>query len=117
MGFAFLLVGGPLSAQQRPDEHGIYKVGSGVTAPKAIYQPNPEYSDKARKKKISGSVRLALTVTTDGLARDVKVTLGLEKSLDQQAVKAVSTWKFEPATLDGKPVPVYVEVEVTFNTY
>jgi periplasmic protein TonB len=115
IGIAVLLGGSPLCAQQQPDAYGIYKVGNGVSPPKAIYAPQPEYSEKARKEKLSGSVRLSVTVSADGVVRDAKVSKGLEKSLDQQAVKAVSTWKFEPAVANGKPVPVYVEVEVTFN--
>jgi periplasmic protein TonB len=112
-----MLGGSSLSAQQQPDSNGIYKVGHGVRAPKPVYHPEPEYSDKGRKNKISGSVLLSMIVTEEGLTRDVKVTEGLEKSLDQQAIAAVSTWKFEPATLDGKAVPVYMKVEVTFKTY
>ena len=39
----------------------IHKVGDyGVTAPKPLYHPDPEYTDRARKKKISGTVLLSL---------------------------------------------------------
>jgi TonB family protein len=37
--------------------------------------------------------------------------------LDEQAIKAVKTWKFKPATLDGKSVAVQITVEVTFGLY
>jgi periplasmic protein TonB len=117
IGLTFVFGGTSLAAQQQPDSYGVYKVGNGVSPPTPIYSPNPEYSEWARKKKLSGSVRLSMTVTTDGLVRDVKVSKGLEKSLDRQAVKAVSTWRFEPASMNNNPVPVYIEVEVAFNTY
>ena len=28
---------------------GLYRVGGGVSAPRAIFQPDPEYSEEARK--------------------------------------------------------------------
>ena len=94
----------------------IHKVGDyGVTAPKSLYHPDPEYTDRARRKKISGSVVLSIIVTPEGTVRDAKVTTSLDKDLDQQALKAVNTWKFEPATKDGKPVSVRTAVEMTFR--
>jgi protein TonB len=83
--------------------------------PKPVYMPNPEYSDKGRKKKINGAVAVTMIVTADGTVRDVKVSKGLEESLDRQAIAAVSKWRFEPATKDGKPVAVHLDVEVDFR--
>ena len=94
----------------------VRKVGDcGVTAPKPLYHPDPEYTDRARKKKINGMVLLSIVVTPDGTVRDAKVTTSLDKDLDRQALKAVSTWKFQPATKDGKPVPVRIAVETDFR--
>lgn len=93
------------------------KVVNGISAPKPIYNPEPEYTDRARKKKINGSLVLSIVVTEEGKVRDAKVVTGLDKNLDKQALKAVSTWKFEPATKGGKPVPVRIEVEVDFRIH
>jgi protein TonB len=94
----------------------IYHVGdAGVRAPRGVSMPEPEYSDHARRKKISGSVLVGMLVEPDGTVRDVKVTKSLEKSLDQQAIAAVRKWKFEPGTKDGQPVAVHVDAEVTFR--
>src|SRR6266404_6363236 len=38
---------------------GVFRVGGGVSPPKAIYQPDPEYSEEARKAKYQGVVVLA----------------------------------------------------------
>ena len=106
-------------AQDQPDQDQICevrKVGDcGVTAPKPLYHPNPEYTDRARKKKISGMVLLSIVVTREGTFLDPKVTISLDRDLDRQALKAVSTWKFQPATKDGKPVPVRIAVETDFR--
>jgi len=37
--------------------------------------------------------------------------------LDEKAVEAVKQYKFKPATLQGKAVPVEVNIEVNFRIY
>jgi periplasmic protein TonB len=93
----------------------VFKVGHGVSVPKAIYQPDPEYSEKARKKKFQGVCVLSLVVGADGKTRDIKVVRPLGMGLDEQAIKAVTQWKFEPALKDGQPVAVQIAVEVNFR--
>lgn len=89
----------------------------GVTRPRPIYEPDPDYSDAARKAKYQGSVLLWLVVGADGLTHNIRVQRSLGMGLDEKAIAAVSAWKFEPATLDGRPVAVEVNVQVTFRLY
>lgn len=96
---------------------GVFRVGGGVSAPKAIFAPDPEYSEEARKVKQMGVVVLYLVVGPDGRPRDVRVVRALGLGLDEKAIEAVKTWRFEPALKDGKPVAVSVNVEVNFHLY
>jgi len=96
---------------------GVFRVGGGVSAPKVTYQPDPEYSEEARKAKYQGVCVLSLIVGPDGKPRDVKVARSLGLGLDEKAIEAVNQWKFEPAQKDGKPVAVAINVEVTFRLY
>ncbi len=96
---------------------GVFKVGGGVSAPRAIYSPDPEYSEEARKVKHMGTVVLWLVVGPDGKPRDIRVARTLGLGLDEKAIEAVKTWRFEPAYKDGKPVAVQVNVEVNFHLY
>jgi protein TonB len=96
---------------------GVFRVGGGVSAPRAIFTPDPEYSEEARKAKYQGTCVLWLVVGPDGRTRDIRVARTLGLGLDQQAIEAVKQWKFEPAMKDGKPVAVQVNVEVTFRLY
>jgi TonB family protein len=119
-GAVVLFVGGTaLFAQDASEKTSepVYEVGNGVTAPKPVYTPDPEYSEKARKKKINGTVVVAMIVTQEGRVRDVKIAKSLDAGLDKQALAAVRTWKFEPATKDGKPVAVHLNVDVSFSLY
>jgi TonB family protein len=85
------------------------------SGPVLAFDPEPEYSDLARKKKISGSVYLSLTVGTDGLPHDIKVERKLGYGLDEKAVEAVRRWKFKPAVKDGQPVAAKLTVSVSFR--
>jgi periplasmic protein TonB len=96
---------------------GAFKVGGGVSAPKAIYAPDPEYSEEARKVKHMGVVVLWLVVGPDGKPRDIRVARTLGLGLDEKAIEAVKNWRFEPALKDGKPVAVQVNIEVNFHLY
>ena len=96
---------------------GVFRVGGGVTAPRALDTPDPEYSEEARKAKYQGTCVLWLIVGPDGKPRDVKVARALGMGLDEKAIEAVRNWRFEPAMKDGKPVAVQINVEVNFRLY
>jgi TonB family protein len=96
---------------------GVFRVGGGVSAPRALNTPDPDYSEEARKAKYQGTVVLWLIVDPGGRPRDVKVARSLGMGLDQKAIEAVRRWTFEPAMKDGKPVAVQINVEVNFRLY
>jgi periplasmic protein TonB len=96
---------------------GLYKVGGGVTAPRAVYAPDPEYSEEARKAKYQGTVVLYVIVNADGRPRDMRIVRSLGLGLDEKVLEAVRTWRFEPAMRDGRPVSVQINVEVSFRLY
>jgi protein TonB len=96
---------------------GVFHVGGGVSAPRATFSPDPEYSEEARKAKYQGTCVLWLIVGPDGRPRDIRVTRTLGLGLDEKAVEAVKQWKFDPAIKDGKPVAVQISVEVSFRLY
>jgi periplasmic protein TonB len=96
---------------------GIFRVGNGVSPPRVIYQPEPEFSEEARKAKFQGICTLALVVGVDGRPSQIRVQSSLGMGLDEKAIEAVKNWKFEPAMRDGHPVPVAIAVEVDFHLY
>ena len=96
---------------------GIFDVGGGVTAPRPVYDPDPEYSEEARRAKYQGSVLLEAVISPDGRPRDLQILRSLGMGLDQKALEAVNRWRFEPASKDGHPVAVRVQIEVAFRLY
>ena len=97
---------------------GIFRAGEdGVSAPQLISKVEPEYSQQARQAKHQGIVVLSLVVGPDGRTRGIHVARSLGMGLDEKAIEAVRQWRFEPAMKDGRPVPVAVEVEVSFRLF
>ena len=94
---------------------GFFHVGGGVSAPRVIFQPDPEYSEEARKAKQQGEVLISLVVDEHGKPIKVKVIRPLGMGLDEKAMEAVSRWTFKPGMKDGKPVPVMAQVAVSFR--
>jgi protein TonB len=100
------------------DAGNVFRPGvGGVTQPRPIYDPDPDYSEAARKAKYQGSVVLWLVVGVDGLPHNIRVQRSLGMGLDEKALAAVSTWRFQPATLSGQPVAVEINVQVSFRLY
>jgi len=73
------------------------------------------YTEAAREAKIEGRVVLWLIVNTQGMAEGIRIQKSLDPGLDRSAAEAVSRWKFAPATKDGRPVAVMINVEVNFK--
>jgi len=104
------------TADQIPEEPDVFRAGTnGVTQPKCIYCPNPDYSDAARMVKIQGTVILSVVVTAEGQVAGIYVLKGAPFGLTAQAIKATRNWRMEPAQKDGKPVSARSDVEVVFR--
>jgi protein TonB len=97
------------------EPEGPIHVGGDVAAPIKINAPQPQYTEIARKARIQGVVIVQAIINKQGNVTDVKVLKGLPMGLDQSAVEAIRKWKFEPATLNGKPVDVYYNLTVNFT--
>ena len=60
---------------------------------------------------MSGVCAVSLIVDASGMPQNVPVVKSLESGLDQNAIKAVSQYRFKPAMKDGTtPVPVQITV-------
>lgn len=87
----------------------------GVTNPKLLHAADPQFSGAARRLGYSGIVVLGLIVDASGMPQDIHIVKPLGMGLDEEAVKAVEQYRFAPARLKGKPVPVRINVEVNFR--
>jgi TonB family protein len=97
--------------------NGIYTPGDGVSSPRVIYKPEPDYSDEARKIRLQGVVVVSAVVAPDGRPTRVRIARSLGMGLDEKALEAVNRWRFEPARKDGQPVAVQISIEVDFHIF
>jgi TonB family protein len=94
------------------DRHQYLNSEDGVTVPKALEVPDPEYPWTAQRRGIQGTIVLAIAINKNGGIDNVKVVRRLDPDLDQAAVDAVKRWRFAPAEKDGEAVPFQTRVEV-----
>ena len=83
--------------------------------PRPREMQKPEYTQEARTAGIEGKVRVELTVSAEGVVREVKVLESLGHGLDEAAVAAVRAASFEPALHCGKPVEATFVVSIRFS--
>jgi hypothetical protein len=65
---------------------------------------------------ITGIVILEVSVSPAGAAQNGQTAVD-KPPLTEAAATAVKNWKYEPAMLDGQPVPGIVDVSVVFNPF
>jgi TonB family protein len=90
-------------------------VSPGVMAGNKISGSVPVYPEEAKKAKISGTVVLYLTIDKEGVPTDIRVKESPSPMLDTSAVDAVRDWRWKPYLLNGDPVEVETEVNVTYS--
>ena len=107
----------PALPQEAPRAEGSppYRVGGEVTRPEVLISKAPVYTELARRARVTGTVIVEAVIDEQGNVTDARVLKGLPMGLDRAAVEAVQTWKFKPATLQGRPVPVYYILTVNFQ--
>ncbi len=91
------------------------KVGGRIAPPRVINQPDPNYTKVAQLAGFQGTTILWIVVTPDGRPSNIKITRAIGLGLDDMAVGTVMDWRFRPATIDGKPVAVQINIEVNFR--
>jgi serine/threonine-protein kinase len=96
-------------------EGQLVEMGEGVTPPVKISGDSAAYPDEARRKKLLGSVLVDLVVDENGRPTDLSVRESAGPVLDEAVLRAVRTWRFEPARKDGVRVKVRWQVRHTYR--
>jgi periplasmic protein TonB len=92
-------------------------IGGAISRPQIIpgTKVEPRYTELARQAHLQGVVVLRAVIDERGNVIDVELRKRLRFGLDEEAVKAVSQWKFTPALLNGRPVKVFFDLTVVFE--
>jgi len=97
------------------DPHSIDEPTADLSQPMVTRKVDPAYPMQLMRENVSGTVILYAVIHTDGSVGNVRVLRGVDDRLDQFAKEAVSKWKFDPATKDGKPVDVEATFQIPFR--
>jgi|GEM_PF-2606006 len=110
-------VGESLDQAARPDAQ-IFQAGrEGAGKPVITYRERASYTEIARRNYVSGVVVLSAIFTKEGRIGSIRVLRRLPDGLTQQAIKAAQLIRFEPATRNGEPVDVRLQIEYDFAIY
>jgi TonB family protein len=107
----------PPETDQTGDLSVPLRIGGDVKAPVPIHTPAAEFSDEAKRRGIQGACLISLIVDAQGIPRDLVILKPLGHGLDANALEAVKAYRFKPATRNGRPVPVRMEIIVNFKLY
>lgn len=92
-----------------------WRLDASMTRPVPLDTPRAHYTETARRAGIQGVVIIEAVIDEKGRVEDTRVLKSLPMGLDGKAVEAVRSWRFKPATRDGKPVKVFYVLVVSFK--
>lgn len=102
----------PLPPEIKPAENPwkgkLVSVTKVTKMPKVRVPVKPEYTSEMRKAGIAGKVKARLLVDSDGEVVQVEILQDIGYGTREASLLALKQVKFEPGTLDGSPVAVWI---------
>ncbi len=80
-----------------------------------VYQPYPDFPDRAKQLGVEGEVTVTFVVGVDGMVRSIEEVNAPHPSLSSEVRKTVSSWKFNPAMNKGVPVESRMRIILDFG--
>jgi TonB family protein len=99
------------------DPDRVYPPPQVTERARVLAKPEPQYTEEARKGGITGSVVLRVVFSRSGEVTNIRAVSTLPFGLTERAIAAARLIRFLPATKDGRPVNVSMQLEYNFNLY
>jgi protein TonB len=99
------------------DPSRVYKSPEVTTRARVISKPEPQYTEQARRDEITGTVVLRVVFSSSGDVTNINAVQKLGGGLTEKAIAAARQIRFVPATRNGHPVSMYMQLEYNFNLY
>jgi len=109
-------IGGSTGNDAEDPDH-IYPPQQVTERARVLAKPEPQYTEEARRNSISGSVVLRVVFSRSGEVINIRAVQTLPFGLTEKAIAAARMIRFRPATKDGRPVNVPMQLEYNFNLY
>ena len=109
--------GGPGGGGGGTDYNRIFSGREVTSKARVLEKPEPTYTEAARKNQITGTVTLRAVFSAGGSVTNIHAVSGLPDGLTERAIAAAKSIRFVPATKDGHPVSMWMELQYNFNLY
>jgi len=109
--------GGPGGGGGGTDYNRIFSGREVNSKARVLSKPEPTYTESARKNQITGTVVLRAVFSSGGSVTNIHAVSGLPDGLTERAIAAAKQIRFVPATKDGRPVSMWMELQYNFNLY
>jgi len=107
--------GPPVVVAPPPDDTHPVRPGRGIVMPVGVHRPAPVYPEIARRARVEGTVVVEATIDRGGNVVDTKVLRDPGMGCGDAVVEAVRTWRYRPASFNGRPVSIILTVTVEFR--
>ncbi|HET8781239.1 MAG TPA: TonB family protein [Pyrinomonadaceae bacterium] len=101
----------------KPGKNEIFTGRDVWTKARLISKPEPAYTQRARAAQVTGTVVIKAVFAADGNVKHLLIVEALPAGLTEACIAAAKSIKFVPATRDGKPVSMWMQLEYNFNLY
>jgi TonB family protein len=92
-----------------------YTTEDGVKEPKILTKVPPAYPQEMRDKGIQGVVVIEAVIDEEGKPWSLTVVKSDNEGFNASALEAVKQWRWEPPTLNGKPVSLRWTLTLNFK--
>ena len=99
------------------DPDRVYPAPQVTERARVLAKPEPQYTEEARRNAVTGSVVLRVVFSRSGEVTNIRAVQSLPFGLTERAIAAARLIRFRPASRDGHPVNVYMQLEYNFNLY
>jgi TonB family protein len=102
-------------SELRSNPDGPHITSSDLTGPATMKKVDPKYPQSLIGDRVEGEVVLYAIIRGDGSVDGIQLVHGIDEQLDDNAMQALSQWKFRPATKQGTPVELEAIVHIPFH--
>lgn len=103
--------------EYRADNPGVYQQNSVDQKAKLISKLDPPSNEFAQASEVAGMALYHAVIGSDGKVEKVVVARPIGFGLDENAEQTIEKAVFQPAVKAGKPVPVELDLVVSFRIY
>jgi TonB family protein len=103
-------------SELRENSESARIVSADISGPAPLRKVDPKYPPSLISERVEGEVVLYAVIRRDGSVDSIQLVHGIDEQLDENAMQALSQWKFRPAARQGSPVELEAIVHIPFHS-